>query len=560
MKRKTLSPLSRKSARLQSRADVAIKPASIAHLPSPTSTVYKHTPGKDKRKIDSEQSIQAYPQQRTHERRKTTATTVGPSKFISKEASTAYWASHHFWPKDFATTVAKMASEVSSKRRSSSTHESKRIRGMEQYNIYMHSQRPLHAESKKLCNDLLKGDRKPPAFPMYPENKRQEVVDSMATEPEAVIQTYITPIVIPTVAVLRWYKRITLNDSFGDEMNALWTKADTMGHTQPKPDYVAGLREKAFDSATWDKLNNYATPATPVFVTGIICYPMLIGEVKSPWAGMQVAGEQSTHAAVIAVKQQFSLYWTAYGEDSPIVDQLYGQVLVFSICHNNNMVEVFAHYALPKQGRGLRTEQSEAGKLVKADSQKIQSKKAAPSKKAKSQKADPKKKAQSQKANSKEVKTKTLPSLELEFYRKQIGMWSLTMNDGRDQDQAYSFVEHLHETFSPTHLKRIRAAAELLPEPGPKTSLSFGTGQLSIGSDSQETELKQGNQEILANDALIQELAAVRTLMEQQRADFKLQLEQSQQREEKQMAESKAREEKLRSQLDKLMEMLSKNE
>lgn len=214
----------------------------------------------------------------------------------------------------------------------------------------------------------------------------------------------------------------------------------------------------AFDSATWEKLMNYATPATPVFLTSLTCYPVLIGEIKSPWIGLQIAEEQALHAAVIALNSQFSLYQKAYEKNPTMLTELYGQALVFGICHNNDEVHVSAYYALPKARPGL-------GKL--------------------------------------------------DCFRRKLAIWSLTLNSGRDKDKAYNFVEKLHTEFSPKHLKRITDAARLLPPPAPKTAMSFGTSQLSL-----ELSISGENQQGTApngENVLAQELTALRATLEDQR-------------------------------------------
>ena len=180
--------------------------------------------------------------------------------------------------------------------------------------------------------------------------------------------------------------------------------------------------------------------------------------------GIQIAEEQALHAASIALKSQFSLYWQAYGKKHEFVKSLYNQVLVFSIAHNNDIVYISAHFAVPKEG-----------------------------------------------------------SDELHFVGKRIAIWSLTLNEGRDRDKAYSFVEKLHQEFSPKYLDRIRTAARLLPDVVPRTTFSFADSdkclapkdpneQLSVLQamlDDQKQEAKRREAELLD---LLKKQTAVTTL------------------------------------------------
>ena len=123
-----------------------------------------------------------------------------------------------------------------------------------------------------------------------------------------------------------------------------------MGDKHPKPDYVAGLRRSAFDEETWDKLMNYGTPDTPVLLSTATCFPLLIAEAKRGSIGLQEAEYQAIHGAAIAVRSQIRLFWQAYGKSHAKVKELYGQALVYSVCLNHDLVYILAHYATLKEG------------------------------------------------------------------------------------------------------------------------------------------------------------------------------------------------------------------
>ena len=191
---------------------------------------------------------------------------VEDTSFNPEDTAVAYWVIYgNLWPSDFIFKGRAIATEMPAKL-SNSTHDSARLKRMRTFGVFMDDSRKMTQASMDLCDTLQAGDISPPLYPMYPQDKRNEVVYAMHTESETMIQTFITPIVLPTVAALRWNGRINL-EHFGDEINALWTRADTIGSIQPRPNYVAGLRECSFDPGSWEKLMNYANPARPFLLS-----------------------------------------------------------------------------------------------------------------------------------------------------------------------------------------------------------------------------------------------------------------------------------------------------
>jgi hypothetical protein len=493
VKRQNISPPTRRSARLLKKARFSTEQNEvITHLPSPESIIYEGDSSPLKRKAPVEEAT-LDATDLAHKKRKTVVNIAdNPYPGNIEDSPITHWVLHgNLWPPDYANRCPKMDFGRSSKRRSSSSHTSDRLQRLEAQKVFLDSQYSMAPESEELCKALMEGSQSPPGYPMYPEDKRGEVIKLMASAPEALIQQYLTPVIIPSILVLRLHGRIQLQH-FGDEINALWTRAETLGSTQPKPDYVAGLRMSAFDSSTQEKLVDYATPATPVLLTSEICFPLVIGEVKSSKIGLQEAQAQALHAASIALKSIISLHWQAYGKEHEKVKELYGKALVFSLCHNHNMVHASAHYAI--------LEENSIDKL--------------------------------------------------QFHRQELAFWSLTLNGGRDKDKPYNFVENVYKVCGPTHLKMIKEAAEQLPDPRQWASRSVDTYQSVTGQNQQIGETP-GNDALVKLQAVMKEQKEeglrreqkLEKMLEQQRAESKAQLEQ-------QRADSKAQLEQQRLQLE----------
>ena len=50
----------------------------------------------------------------------------------------------------------------------------------------------------------------------------------------------------------------------------------------------------------------------------------------------------------------------------------------------------------------------------------------------------------------------------LQFYRYEIALFSLSLDNGRDRYRTYNFVCNIYEKFAPEHRQRIKNATALL--------------------------------------------------------------------------------------------------
>ncbi|KAK0771688.1 hypothetical protein LTR75_017614 [Friedmanniomyces endolithicus] len=198
-----------------------------------------------------------------------------------------------------------------------------------------------------------------------------------------------------------------------------------MGVSRPKPDFTVGLRRTAFQNDELRKLENYATPQGPFYLTPDFCSPFLMCEAKTGRIGIDQADTQNIHSASIAVRAMFKPYYAAYGADHDRTKALTGQILTFSVSHNNRLVNLYGHYAI----------------------------------------------AGSSNENSAES---------LQFFRHDIAMFGLTMYDGRERYNSYNFIRNLYDKFGPEHLRRIQDAVGQMPSPAQRTGLSFAASDMGL--------------------------------------------------------------------------------
>jgi len=356
------------------------------------------------------------------------------------------------------------------KRKSESTHRSNRLERLAENGVFMKSSSLIQKSSKDLCHDLMKGDRQPTQHSPFPPEQLLEVLERVQGLNEARVQRDITPWVVPSAEVLFFCGELDAN-IIGDEVNAEWTRCATICSTRPKPNYVAGLLPSAFTKDEMQKLMNYASPPTPVFFTPELCFPFLIYEVEQ---GLNKADRQNIHSASIAVKGVMELFKTAFGDNSERVKDLYGQVLVFTVSHEHDKVCLYGHYAATSE-------------------------------------AD-----------------------ELQYYRYQIALISLSAKDGADKFVTYNFVRNVYDKFAPMHQQRIQDASALLPRIQERTNLFFSASELAL-EDTQSQSNSQDSQSQVGSDYKTPRLPASAThkketiklrQMERQREQMERQMEQ----------------------------------
>ena len=330
-----------------------------------------------------------------------------------------------------------MSREPSSKRKSTSAHRSDRLERLAENHIYMKASALLKRSSKELCKNLLAGSRLPRQYPCYPFDQVSDVLERVRGLNESRLQRDITPWVVPSPENL-YLSGEAIPDYIGEEIHAIWTRCGTMGSTKPKPDFTVGLLRRAFGIEEIEKLQNYATFERPFFFTPNLCLPFLICEAKTGEEGLGKADRQSLHSASIAVRAVIDLYKAAFSSAYPDrVKELSGQILVFTVCHNDSQVNFYGHYAVISDD--LQT---------------------------------------------------------LDFHRYDIAMFSFRVNDGADRYKAYNFVFNIYAEFAKEHLERIKFGAASLPAVAKRTGLSFASTQLAL----EDMDSQQGSQGVMLQE------------------------------------------------------------
>nr|OQO29345.1 hypothetical protein B0A51_06925 [Rachicladosporium sp. CCFEE 5018] len=402
-----------------------------------------------------------------------------------------------------------------SKRKSSSTHHSGKEQRLEQNGIYMKSSTLLQRESKRFCDQLLEGYHEPIGYPCYPVDKIDEVLDRVHGLNEARLQRDVTPWVVPSAENL-FFSGVAGLDGIGEEINAEWVRCEPMGLSRPKPDFTVGLRRSAFRNEELEKLENYGTPQNPFYFTPDLSFPFLICEAKTGRIGIDQADTQNIHSASIATKAIVNLYVAAFGREHEKTKDLLGRVLVFTVSHNNRMVNLYGHYAVA----GMNSSDVDGHDTVDS----------------------------------------------YQYFRYDIAMFSLSMYDGRERFRAYNFVRNLYDRFAPQHLERIREAVGSMQRPVPRTGLSFAASDIGLdeGSSRQSFEAIASQENAVfrtpsepASASQKRDMANMRGQLDKLLRQLQEQREESMQQLEQRRKESKEQLEKQRKESKEQLEQLT---
>ena len=368
------------------------------------------------------------------------------------------------WAESLPDEFEDMSNRSSSKRRRSSADELPPTDSMvsdfsllrnrlDQYGIMLQDTNRLSSERQADCKKFLDGELVPGACLIYPQEELTWIIDDTAFRLEAYVQRDILPWTVPSIENLSRTKEWE-NSSIKEQMHSVWNIPNTMGHTQPKPDYVAGHSEKSLTSEEMEEYNKlYALHkgAKPLQINTGFLLPFLICEAKSGVMGLATAQAQNCHAGGIVVRAMYRLYQEAYldPETAPSLDE---QILVWSIDMNHETVHIYGHY----------------GKLGDGNL-----------------------------AN-------------LKIYRQRIAQ--VQLHNEAQRFVPYNFVRNIYDTFAPKHLNRMKDALKQM-RTNHSTGLSFNTSTIAIQPT--DPPVNENRPDSLVESAMLrQQLAAMMQLMQ----------------------------------------------
>ena len=385
----------------------------------------------------------------------------------------SYWAAYHTWPENFAEHNLMASSNSTNKRqrtwdrsqsgkdeRSRSYSQSRKNGEVpEQYTAayevhiftkgldmdYRKGEDFVSEESRKTCAELLQIEVHRIEPTAVPQDKIRDMVGDYRTRNEAIVNRDITLLIIPSIR-LRYYCGASHLEHVVDEVNADWYSQCVLEGPQLRPDLAIGLFSSAFTEEEIEKLKRYTSVSNWTQVTLQMFFPFLMCEVKCGREGLDIADRQNMHSCSVAVRALLRIEQEAdkYRQEKGIgkkADSLNGQVLVFSISHDQQDARLYGHYAIVQGEKWT-------------------------------------------------------------YYRYRIRKFDLT--DNNSLLAIHSFVRNLLKSHLSGHLQRLKDALAALPDPNkpPESSglsnssgLSFAASGISLNDDNsqQDSQYRDGD-------------------------------------------------------------------
>ncbi|KAK5936441.1 hypothetical protein PMZ80_011322 [Knufia obscura] len=326
-----------------------------------------------------------------------------------------HWARTAQWPKEFAS-MSQEQSSSSKKRPSSSSytqsfkagevpkaHSAAHENTLADHGVHMDElQGRLRAreESKLFCRSLLQSTYPEPQHTAFPLPEFLSVWQRVQRRNEARVYRDLTPLLVPSPELL-WASGHQELEHVAEEISVEWTRCKTLGGPRPKPDLAVGIAPSAFDEEEKAKLKNHTAFERATLFTDNIYFPFLLCEAKCGDEGISRADRQNIQSSSVAVNAIIQLYRAV---DEIKVADLSGQILVFSVSHDNLLVKLYGHFAI-------------------IDGDKVA------------------------------------------FYRYPVASFVLNFEESQGRKRTHDFVREIYHTFYPAHLKRIRDALAAMEDP-----------------------------------------------------------------------------------------------
>ena len=462
----------------------------------------------------------------------------------------SYWATNHSWPKNFAEENLMVSLNSINKRQRTSDYsqsgKDERSRSYsqsrkngevpEQYTAayekyiltkglnmdYRKGEDLVFNESKTTCAKLLQTDIHTLEPTALPQDKIRDMVADCSSRNEGIVNRDITQLIIPSIR-LSYYCGASHLEHVIDEVKAVWYDQCVLAGPRPCPDLAIGLLSSAFTEEEIEKLKRYNSVNNWKQVTSDMFFPFIMCEAKCGREGLDIADRQNMHSCSVAVRALVRIESEAdkYRQEKEIekkADSLNGQVLVFSISHDQSDARLYGHYAIVQGEKWT-------------------------------------------------------------YYRYPIQKFDLTKKDSLLA--IHNFVRNILKSHLPEHVRRLKDALAALPDPNkpPESSglpsssgLSFAASEISLNDDNSQQDSqdrdadgfvvpprpgrakKQGQESRLVEriDELMQQLKEER---EENKEEIERQRKESEEKIERQRQENEG----LKQQLNKLMETLTQS-
>ena len=197
------------------------------------------------------------------------------------------------------------------------------------------------SESSLLCDSMLLGYQNPPVGSIFAGDNFTSNCHRLRNRNEAMVLRDITPLLVPSVEFLKRCSIGEINNILREEINTSWAKVRPLVNgSTPQPNLTQAFAKFAFSQSQLDRLQLFEDNfmRTRFMATDSLYFPFLTCEVKCGQQCLNIADRQNAYNGAIAVGSVVRLF-----KAISKVEVLHGQVLSFSVSHDNETVRIYAH-------------------------------------------------------------------------------------------------------------------------------------------------------------------------------------------------------------------------
>lgn len=200
----------------------------------------------------------------------------------------------------------------------------------------------ISAESKALCQKLLKSPQSLPEDTLFEDETFEDTLDSVKGRNETRVVRDIAQLIVPPAEVLaiRGANHLKV---LRETTNAGWNNAIPFYRPRPQPDYSLGFKREAFTRERLQKLQpfigNELEDCSYFAATYGMYFPFLTSEVKCGASALDIADRQNAHSQTVALRGLVELF-RLVGRETELNQEING----FSISHSDECVRVWGHY------------------------------------------------------------------------------------------------------------------------------------------------------------------------------------------------------------------------
>lgn len=267
----------------------------------------------------------------------------------------------------------------------------------------------ISAQSKKLCQTLLRAPQPPPEHTLFSDdNLFKKTCKRIRGENETKVIRDIAQLIVPSAEILadKGAKHLEI---LRETTNACWVNTvpfirppGSRPAPRPQPDFGPGFKRDAFNREQLQKLRPYIgdplADCSLMAATYNMYFPFLTSEVNCGATGLDIGDRQNAHSQSVILRGLTALFRLVGREN-----ELHREIIGFSISHSGVDVRIYGHYPV---------------------------------------------------INSRDIK----------FHRHPIAEFNISPTAEGDQRwKAYNFVRNVYDLWLPEHFNGVRSVIDMLP-------------------------------------------------------------------------------------------------